>query len=168
MAKRKKTAKKTTKRKTSKKTAKRKATAPKKTASQANQIPKKTRKSSNIETGLILLRVSLGLFFAVAGLSKLITLFGGSNALTIYSVPIWLTWIVAVVELLGGLFITTGFLKTESSILLIIIMIVAVILSLSTGKWVAWNAILKGIFQHLIYIAALMIVMYERKKVLVL
>ncbi|MCF7866119.1 DoxX family protein [Candidatus Woesearchaeota archaeon] len=134
----------------------------------STQAPSKKNKCSSMDWSACLLRSALGLFFLFMGLGKLLTLFAGTNALAAFSVPIWLTWIVALVELLGGLFIAVGMLKTESSMLLIVTMLVAMIILIATGKAGDWLGILKTIFQHLIYIAGLLIVMYDKKKMCLL
>jgi putative oxidoreductase len=80
--------------------------------------------------GLAILRVALGIAFAVHGWSKLsggvdgVAGFFGSLGIP---APLVIAWIVTIVELVGGLFLIVGFLTQLAAILLFINMIGAII-----------------------------------------
>lgn len=114
---------------------------------------------------IITLRLLLGLLFLFAGVMKLLVLLGGKHPLLDMGIPIFLTWVVMVVEILGGAFLLINILKVESTVLLGIIFIVALILLVANpATWKNWvDAILKVIFPHLIGIAALLAVLFEKK-----
>lgn len=106
------------------------------------------------EKAQIFLRIMLGLFFLFAGLPKLLALFGGNNPLGGFSVAIWLSWLVAIGEVGGGLALVLGMLRMPVGIVLSIIMVVAIILTLSKGGQ-DWQAVVRTIVTHVFYIAAL-------------
>jgi putative oxidoreductase len=97
---------------------------------------------------ILLVRVSLGLFFAISGANKL---FVASRRHTMYETlvqakvpfPHLMTYVVSGVEFVGGSLVTVGFLSSPASLALLIDMIVAVLTSalstmpkgLSPLKW---------------------------------
>jgi putative oxidoreductase len=87
---------------------------------------------------ILLVRVSLGLFFAISGANKL---FVAGGAKEVYETlvkakvpfPRQMAYFVSSVEFLGGSLVTVGFLSSPASMALLIDMIVAVLTnSLST------------------------------------
>ena len=89
--------------------------------------------SSDLEQyAILLVRVSLGLFFAISGANKLFVA-GGTK--TIYETlveakipfPHQMAYFVSGVEFVGGSLLTVGFLSTPASVALLIDMIVAVL-----------------------------------------
>ena len=87
---------------------------------------------------ILLVRVSLGLFFAISGANKL---FVAGGIRTIYETlvkakvpfPHQMAYFVSGVELVGGILLTVGFLSNPACVTLLIDMIVAVLTdSLST------------------------------------
>ena len=88
--------------------------------------------SSNLEPyATLLVRVSLGLFFAISGANKL---FVAGSRQTMYETlvgakvpfPHLMTYCVAVVEFLGGSFLTVGFLSSLDCVALLVDMLVAI------------------------------------------
>jgi putative oxidoreductase len=88
------------------------------------------------------LRLGLGIMFMAHGLQKAFGLFGGSGIQGFaqmlsgmgFSPAVFWAYVVAYVELLGGLFLIIGFLTRISALLLLITMLVAVIkLHLANG-----------------------------------
>ena len=107
----------------------------------------------------LILRISLGIFFFLSGLPKVQALIGGTNPLAGFGIAVWLAWIVAIVELVGGAFLVFGFLSMESGALISITMFVAIILLLAGGKMDlgtlgGW----KSLSQHLLYIGGAMLI----------
>src|ERR1700727_3204379 len=91
--------------------------------------------SSDLEQyAILLVRVSLGLFFAISGASKLFVA-GGTNpvyeTLVKAKVPFpgQTAYFVAGVELVGGSLVTLGFLSSPACVALLIDMIVATLTS---------------------------------------
>ena len=91
--------------------------------------------SSGLEQyAILLVRVSLGLFFAISGANKL---FVAAGRKAIYETlvkakvpfPHHLAYIVAGVELIGGVLLIVGFLSSLACLALLINMIVAVVTS---------------------------------------
>ncbi len=91
--------------------------------------------SSDLEQyAILLVRVSLGLFFAISGANKLFVA-GGTQ--TMYETlvkanvpfPHVMTYFVSGVEFVGGSLLTVGFLSTPASVALLINMIVATLTS---------------------------------------
>lgn len=98
---------------------------------------------------IVLVRVSLGLFFVISGANKL---FVAGSTQTIYETlvkvkipfPYQMTYFVSGVEFVGGSLVTVGFLSSPACVALLIDMIVAVLTNalstmpkgLSTLNWV--------------------------------
>ena len=91
--------------------------------------------SSDLEPySILLVRVSLGLFFAISGANKL---FVASRMQTMYETlvqaevpfPHLMTYFVSGVEFVGGFLLTVGFLSSAASVALLIDMTVAVVTS---------------------------------------
>ena len=91
--------------------------------------------SSNLEEyAILLVRVSLGLFFAISGTKKL---FVAGRAQSMYETlvaakvpfPHQMTYFVSSVELVGGSLLTVGLFSSPASMALLIDMIVAVLTS---------------------------------------
>jgi putative oxidoreductase len=89
--------------------------------------------SSDLEQyAILLVRVSLGLFFAISGVNKL---FVGAGTKTIYETlvkakvpfPRQMAYFVPSVEFVGGSLVTVGFLSSPACVALFIDMIVAVL-----------------------------------------
>jgi putative oxidoreductase len=89
--------------------------------------------SSDLEPyAILLVRVSLGLFFALSGANKL---FVAGGRQTMYKtlveakvpLPELMTYFVSVVEFVGGSLLTVGFLSSLACVALLIDMIVAVL-----------------------------------------
>ncbi len=81
---------------------------------------------------VLLVRVSLGLFFAISGANKL---FVAGNRQTMYETlvaakipfPHLMTYFVSLVEFVGGILLTAGFLSSVASVALLIDMLVAIL-----------------------------------------
>jgi putative oxidoreductase len=81
---------------------------------------------------ILLVRVSLGLFFAISGANKL---FVASGAKTMYETllaakvpfPHLMTYFVSGVEFVGGSLLTVGFLSVPASVALLVDMLVAIL-----------------------------------------
>ncbi|WP_180538270.1 DoxX family protein [Nevskia soli] len=89
--------------------------------------------SSDLEPyAILLVRVSLGLFFAISGANKL---FVSGNRQTMYEtlvaakvpLPHLMTYFVSVVEFVGGSFLIMGFLSSPASVALLVDMLVAIL-----------------------------------------
>ena len=89
--------------------------------------------SSDLEPyAIVLVRVSLGLFFAISGANKL---FVAGRAQTMYETlvqakvpfPHLMTYFVSCVEFLGGSFLTVGFLSSVACVALLVDMLVAIL-----------------------------------------
>jgi putative oxidoreductase len=89
--------------------------------------------SSDLEQyALLLVRVSLGLFFAISGANKL---FVAGRRQTMYETlveaevpfPRLMTYFVSGVELVGGSLLTVGFLSSPACVALLIDMLVAIL-----------------------------------------
>jgi len=82
--------------------------------------------------GLLILRIGVGLVFFLHGWQKLfgheISFFQGMLSMAGWSVPGWLLWLVAIVELLGGLALIGGLFTRAVGLVLALEMLVAVIL----------------------------------------
>lgn len=106
--------------------------------------------SKNCETYkkwvFLLFRVGFGMFFFLSGLPKFQALLAGNNPLAGFGIAIWLAWIVAIIEMVGGGLMVLGLLVMPSGILIGITMIVAMIMATTSP----FNA--KNFFQHWIYI----------------
>ncbi len=81
---------------------------------------------------IVLVRVSLGLFFAISGAYKL---FAAARRKAMYEtlvaakvpLPRLMTYFVSIVEFVAGCFLTAGFLSSLSSLALLVDMIVAIV-----------------------------------------
>jgi len=91
--------------------------------------------SSNLEPyAILLVRVSLGLFFAISGGNKL---FAAGSRQTMYETlvkakvpfPHQMAYFVSGVEFVGGSLLTVGFLSSSACVALLINMVVAVLTS---------------------------------------
>jgi putative oxidoreductase len=89
--------------------------------------------SSDLEPyAILLVRVSLGLFFAISGANKL---FVAGSRQTMYETlveakvpfPHLMTYFVSVVELVGGSLLTVGFLSSLACVALLVDMLVAIL-----------------------------------------
>jgi len=89
--------------------------------------------SSDLEPyAILLIRVSLGLFFAISGANKL---FVAGSRQTMYETlvaakvpfPHPMTYFVSVVELIGGFLLTVGFLSSVACVALSVDMLVAIL-----------------------------------------
>lgn len=94
--------------------------------------------------GLAILRIVLGIAFAVHGWSKLsggvdgVAGFFGSIGIP---APGLIAWIVTIVELVGGLFLIAGFLTPIVGILLFLDMIGAIVYAKLSGPFIDGGAI---------------------------
>jgi putative oxidoreductase len=87
---------------------------------------------------ILLVRVSLGLFFAISGANKL---FVASSTQKIYETlveakvpfPRLMTYFVSGVEFVGGSLLTVGFLSSLTSVALLVDMLVAILTSELSG-----------------------------------
>ena len=89
--------------------------------------------SSDLEQyAILIVRVSLGLFFAISGAKKL---FLAGGARTMYETlvaakvpfPHFMTYFVSGVEFVGGLLVAAGFLSSAACVALLIDMVVAIL-----------------------------------------
>jgi len=89
--------------------------------------------SSDLEQyAILLVRVSLGLFFAISGANKL---FVASSKQTMYETlvkakvpfPRLMTYFVSAVEFVGGSLLTVGFLSSVACVTLLVDMLVAIL-----------------------------------------
>ena len=89
--------------------------------------------SSDLEQyAILLVRISVGLFFAISGANKL---FAGSSRQTMYETlvkakvpfPRLMTYFVAGVEFVGGCLLTVGFLSSVACMVLLVDMLVAIL-----------------------------------------
>ncbi|MCF7871687.1 DoxX family protein [Candidatus Woesearchaeota archaeon] len=149
-------AKKKTTKKTTKKTPKTVKKTPQPKPTKSEKQPKKCCEAWTWTT----LRIVTGLFFLFMGLPKLIALFSATNPLAGLGIPMVLTWIVAIVEVIGGLLLAIGILRVEMGMLLIIILIVAIILTVFKGNFFD---VMRGLLQHLLYIAAILATTFKHK-----
>ncbi len=87
-------------------------------------------KSYNHHTMLLLVRVMVGLVFAYHGYQKLMDISGTAGFFTNVGIPggELTAWLVALVELLGGLALIAGVYTSYAAILLTIVMIVAILM----------------------------------------
>jgi putative oxidoreductase len=114
----------------------------------------------NAKWSLVPLRFALGLMFLDAGLPKLFSLIGGNSQIPGFFAGIGIplagfsAWLVAIIEVVGGLFLLLGLFTWWTGLLLGIIMVVATLLTtLSPLNW-------GNLTKHLLFIAALVAVMY--------
>ncbi len=81
----------------------------------------------NYNLGLLVLRVVVGLVFVVHGYMKFAGLAGTIGFFAMLGLPAFLAYVVATVELLGGLSLIIGYGSKVSSALLAFVMLVAII-----------------------------------------
>lgn len=128
-------------------------------------VPQKEQSESCCEKrwNLVPLRFALGLMFLASGLPKLFSLIGGESQIPGFfaglGIPLagFFAWVVAISEVLGGIFLMLGFMTWWASIVLGIIMVVAMLLT--SFNPINWG----GLTKHLVYIAGLLAVMFGRK-----
>lgn len=88
--------------------------------------------TKNPHFGVLLLRISLAFLFLYAGLGKMFGSPFGGLGIEAFSQVVWnsmiLAWVVAVIEVLGGLALLLGVWTRRFSALLLIIMIFAIVL----------------------------------------
>ena len=85
-------------------------------------------------TGILIVRIMLGIIFMAHGSQKLFGAFGGSGvsgfarAMTDmgFSMPLFFAWVVGIVEFFGGAFLFLGVVPRVSAALISIIMLVAI------------------------------------------
>jgi len=112
---------------------------------------------------LLPLRLALGLMFLAAGLPKLFSLIGGNSQIpgffTGLGIPLagFSAWLVAIVEVVGGIFLLIGFMTWWTGLLLGIVLVVATLLT--TLNPLNWGKLT----QHLVFIAGLVALMYGHK-----
>lgn len=128
--------------------------------------PKMTRRQDKQKFGsaFALLRVALGLMFLGAGWSKIRSMMGEGGTADFFSslgIPLaeFFAWGVGVIEIIGGIALILGVLLSLTSTLLTIIMIVAMFLTAVVG-----GIDVNGIIEHLIYIGALLSIMFDDVK----
>jgi putative oxidoreductase len=88
--------------------------------------------SDSEQYAILLIRVSVGLFFAISGANKL---FAAGSAQTMYETlveakvpfPHLMTYFVSAVEFVGGSLLTVGFLSTLACVVLLVDMLVAIL-----------------------------------------
>jgi putative oxidoreductase len=88
--------------------------------------------SDSEQYAILLIRVSVGLFFAISGANKL---FAAGSAQTMYETlveakvpfPHLMTYFVSAVEFVGGSLLTAGFLSTLACVVLLVDMLVAIL-----------------------------------------
>jgi putative oxidoreductase len=90
--------------------------------------------SSDLEQyAILLVRVSIGLFFAISGANKLFVAGGTKPVYDTIPFPRQTAYFVSSVEFVGGSLVTVGFLSSPACVVLMIDMIVAILTeSLST------------------------------------
>ncbi len=109
---------------------------------------------------LVPLRFALGLMFLAAGLPKLFSLISGGNQIPMFfsglGIPAagFFAWVVAIVEVVGGIFLLLGFLTWWIGLVLGIVMLVAMITT--TFKPLNWLSLM----MHLVFITALLAIMH--------
>ncbi len=79
----------------------------------------------NQNVGLLLVRLSVATVFLFAGISKLIMIATVVGFFSTIGIPAWLTWVVAIVETLGGAAMLLGIYTRFFGIALAIIMATA-------------------------------------------
>jgi uncharacterized membrane protein YphA (DoxX/SURF4 family) len=134
-----------------------------------NLIMEEQKKQASVKNccdkkwNLVPLRFALGLMFLASGLPMIISLIDGGNQIPIFfaglGIPLagFFAWVVALSEIIGGVFLLLGFMTWWTSLVLGIIMIVAALLTtLSPFNW-------QSLTKHFVYIAGLIAVMYGSK-----
>jgi uncharacterized membrane protein YphA (DoxX/SURF4 family) len=112
---------------------------------------------------IVPLRFALGLMFLAVGLPSLISMIAGGHQIAAFyhglGIPLagFFAWLVAILEVIGGVFLLLGFATWMTGLVLGIILVVATITTtLKPLNWVSLT-------MHLVYIAALVAVMYGSK-----
>jgi putative oxidoreductase len=132
----------------------------------AKPAPKKMKNSmycgccSDKKWNLVPLRFALGLMFLAAGLPKLFSLIAGGNQISMFfaglgiPLPVFFAWTVAIVEIVGGLFLLAGFMIWWTGLVLGILMLVALITTtINPLNWLS-------LMMHLVFITALVALMH--------
>lgn len=78
-------------------------------------------------TGLLVIRLGVGVIFLTHGVSKLTSIDGVIGFFASLGIPAFMAWIVAIVEAAGGLAMILGIFTKMSGILLAITMLVAIV-----------------------------------------
>lgn len=88
---------------------------------------------SNVDLGLLLVRIAVGVIFISHGFGKLMNIEGTTGFFMSLGIPMAgvFAWVVALVELLGGIALVTGLFVKVSGLLLATTMVVAI----ATAKW---------------------------------
>lgn len=79
----------------------------------------------NLDLGILLLRVTLGLVFVMHGYSKLMNVTGTMNFFSSLGIPESMVYVVIIAELLGGILMLAGFFVQFVGVAFAIIMLVA-------------------------------------------
>jgi uncharacterized membrane protein YphA (DoxX/SURF4 family) len=112
---------------------------------------------------LLPLRFALGLMFLAAGLPKLFSLISGNSQIPGFfaslGIPLagFSAWLVAIVEVIGGIFLLIGFLTWWTGLILGIVLVVATLTT--TLSPLSWGKLT----QHLVFITALIAVMHGNR-----
>jgi putative oxidoreductase len=106
-----------------------------------------------------LLRYAVAIMFLSAGIPKLVALFSSQNPLGGFGIPLWLAWVVAIVEGVGGLALLLGVLRTYVAPLLIVVMVIAAIMTYKGPFF--WGG-LGGIAKHLVFLAGAAVVIFYK------
>ena len=97
------------------------------------------RPASAVDTGLLCLRLTLGLVFMVHGAQLVFGAFGGPGIVNFAKMMGPLGYLVAIGEFFGGLGIFVGFLSRFSAAALIVIMLGAIVkVHLPNGFFMNW------------------------------
>jgi putative oxidoreductase len=85
--------------------------------------------TKNHDLALLLLRIGVGLIFIVAGWGKITGIEGTQQFFGNIGIPMAgiMAWVVAIVELVGGLMVLTGYKIQIPAVLLAIVMLVAIL-----------------------------------------
>lgn len=85
--------------------------------------------TKNHDLALLLLRIGVGLIFIVAGWGKITGIEGTQQFFGNIGIPLAdvMAWVVAIVELVGGLMVLTGYKIQIPALLLATVMLVAII-----------------------------------------
>lgn len=84
------------------------------------------KKFFNSDVGLLVLRLALGTIFIVHGWAKFASMGQTKEFFMMFHIPVFLAYVVAFVELVGGLFIIFGMFTQIVGILLAVVIICAV------------------------------------------
>ncbi len=92
-------------------------------------------------SGLLLLRLVVGAIFLFAGIMKLSNISGTAGFFASLGLGLWLVWVVAILETLGGASMVLGvWTKVSGTILAVIMLVVLVYVKLIAGGQ-GWNGI---------------------------